>query len=247
MKINFFAKILSYNLEMELKEFFKNELKGFNKKESFIFIGIIFLILFLSFILNDNKIALISAVCGISYTILAGKGKVLCYFIGIIGTFCYCYLAFKNGFFGNLLLYGFYYLPMEIIGIFKWKKHYKKDKSEVKKTKLSKKERIIYFSSAFIFSFIATLILKINNGSNPYADSITTVFSILGQFLTVKRCIEQWYVWFFVNLLSLIMWIYAYIQGSNCFATIFMWGVYLILSVYFLILWKKELKNTLIL
>lgn len=228
---------------MKIKDFFKNEFKGFNKKETIFFISIIFITVFLSFILNDNKIALVSAVCGISYTILAGKGKILCYIIGLIGTFCYCYLAFKNGFFGNLLLYGLYYFPMEIIGIFKWKQHYKKDKNEIKKTKLTKKERIVYFIITTLVSLGFMLVLKMNNGSNPYIDSFTTVFSILGQLLTVKRCIEQWYVWFFVNLLSLIMWVFAYIEGSNCLATVIMWGVYLILAVYFLILWQKELKE----
>ena len=53
------------------------------------------------------------------------------------------------------------------------------------------------------------------DGKTPYIDSFTTIFSIFGQILTVKRCVEQWYVWFFVNLISLIMWIYAYINGST--------------------------------
>ena len=131
---------------------------------------------------------------------------------------------------------------MEIIGIYKWKKYLKKETQEVIKTKLSNKEKVIYFSVAAIASLLFSLFLKFLGDSKPFIDGFATVFSVLGQWLTVKRCIEQWYVWFFVNLLSLIMWIFAYLNASNCFATIIMWAVYLVLSIYFLQAWKKEIN-----
>lgn len=227
---------------MSLIAYIKTEFDNFGKYERILFPLVIIFITVISFCTGDNKVALISAVCGISYTILAGKGKVSCYFIGIIGTICYSYLAFINGFYGNLMLYACYYFPMEIIGIYKWKKHLKKEVHEIIKTKLKTKERAVYIIITFISALVLSAILKHTGDAKPYMDSAATVMSITGQLLTVKRCIEQWYVWFFVNLLSLIMWIYAYINGSNCLATILMWGVYLILSVYFLYHWKKELQ-----
>lgn len=226
---------------MNLFKLIKEEFKNFGKYERVLFPLVIFFIILISIIIGDNKIALVSAICGISYTILAGKGKISCYFIGMIGTFCYSYLSFVNGFFGNLALYMLYYFPMEIIGIYKWKKHLKKEVREVIKTRLSNKERVIYFSAALILSLVVSLVLKVMGDSKPFLDGTATVFSVIGQFLTVKRCIEQWYVWFFVNLISLIMWVYAYLNGSNCLATILMWSVYLILSIYFLQAWKREL------
>lgn len=228
---------------MSLIEFIKKEFDNFGKYERILFPLIILLIVIISLIIGDNKIALVSAICGISYTILAGKGKISCYFIGMIGTFCYSYLSCINGFLGNLALYMLYYFPMEIIGIYKWKKHLKKETQEVIKIQLSTRERVVYLIATSVASLFVSLILKFIGDSKPFVDGFATVFSILGQLLTVKRCVEQWYVWFFVNLLSLIMWIYAYINGSNCFATIIMWAVYLILSIYFLQAWKKEIDR----
>ena len=228
---------------MNLFKLIKEEFKNFGKYERILFPLVIFLIIAISIIIGDNKIALVSAVCGISYTILAGKGKISCYFIGMIGTFCYSYLSFVNGFFGNLALYMLYYFPMEIIGIYKWKKHLKKEVREVIKTRLTNKERVVYSFIALILSLVVSFVLKIMGDSKPFLDGTATVLSVIGQFLTVKRCIEQWYVWFFVNLISLIMWIFAYLNGSNCLATILMWVVYLVLSIYFLQAWKKELAQ----
>lgn len=227
---------------MEIVKFLKEEFRSFGKYERFLFPLVLVVTVLISVLIGDNKIALVSALCGMSYTILAGKGKVSCYFIGIIGTFCYSYIAFINGFWGNLSLYTLYYLPMEIIGIFKWKKHLKRETREVVKTNLSKKDRYIYLSIVLICSGLLSVVLNLMGDSNPVIDATTTVMSVVGQLLTVKRCVEQWYIWFVVNLLSLVMWVVAYINGSNCFATIIMWAVYLVLSVYFLVGWKRELK-----
>ena len=227
---------------MKITEFIKKELNGWGKYERIVFPAEIFLIILLSIYMKDSKIALISAICGISYTILAGKGKISCYFFGLCGTLCYAYISLKNYLFGNLALYALYYFPMQIVGIFKWREHLKTDSQEIIKTKLSNKERCVYLSLTIILSVILYFILLYFNDKSPIIDSVTSVLSIAGLMLTVKRCIEQWYVWFVVNGLSTIMWIEAYLHGSNCFATIIMWATYFVLSIYFLHTWKKEVK-----
>jgi len=230
---------------MDLLKLIKSEFEGFGKKERIIFPLILLFTVLVSFYTKDNKIALISALCGMSYTILAGKGRVSCYYIGILGTLCYSYIAYINTFYGNLCLYALYYLPMEIIGIYKWSKHLKPDKREIIKTKLSEKEKLIYFTLTCIAAVILWYVLFNIGDKSPYMDAFTTVFSVLGLFLTVKRCIEQWYIWFFVNVVTCIMWSIAYVyQHSNCLATVIMWAVYTVLAVYFLLEWKKELKTS---
>lgn len=228
---------------MKIKEFIKSELKGWGKYEKIIFPSEILLIILLSLYMKDNKIALISAICGISYTILAGKGKISCYFFGLAGTMCYAYISYKNQLYGNLFLYMCYYFPMQILGIFKWKKHLNKKSREIIKTCLKVHEKLLYFICASAGSIILGLILKHTGDLTPFIDATTAVFSIAGLLLTVKRCIEQWDIWTVVNGLSVIMWIQAYLNGSNCFATILMWITYLILGLYFLYNWKKELSN----
>lgn len=228
---------------MKLLEFIKGELQGWGKYERIIFpLGILFIIV-LSFVMNDSKIALISSICGVSYSILAGKGKISCYFLGLAGTACYSYLSFKNALYGNLALYLLYYFPMQVFGIFKWKEHLKKDAQEIVKTCLSNKEKVIYLTLSILFSIIGYVILVFLKDQSPVIDSLTSVLSVVGLILTVKRCIEQWYVWFIVNGLSVVMWIGAYSNGSNCFTTILMWGAYFVLSIYFLHTWKKELSK----
>ena len=228
---------------MKIKDFLLRELKGFSLFEKIFLPSVILFLISMSFILNDNKFALVSAICGISYSFLAGKGKIICYFIGMMGTFCYCYIAYNNALYGNLALYSLFYFPTYIIGIINWSKNMSKKTGSVIKSCLSKKERIIYFLCMFVLALVFGFILNIFKGKTPFIDSITTIFSIFGQILTIKRCYEQWYIWIVVNILTLIMWVLAYFNGSNCFATIFMWFIYVILAFYFLHQWKNEITS----
>ena len=205
---------------------------------------LIYFVLFLNaYIMHDSLIALASAFCGITYTLLAGKGNPLCYLIGLSGSVFYVYLSFFNSLWGNCLLYGLYFVPMQLIGFFKWHKHLKADKYEIIKTSLSKKENIILFSLTAVVSVFVIIIFAKIGDSNPVIDGFTTMFSILGMYYTVRRAIEQWYVWAGVNLLSLVMWVIIALSGAKVYSTVLMWAVYFILAIYFYREWKKELSE----
>lgn len=213
----------------------------FNSYKELIALALIYLALFFNaYYTHDSLIALISAFCGITYTILAGKGNPICYIIGLTGSAFYIYLAHSNQLWGNLLLYALYFVPMQIIGFVKWSKNLKKDKYEIVKTKLKFKENLILFILTFFISILSSIILAHCNDSNPIIDSFTTVFSILGMYLTVRRAIEQWFVWAGVNLLSFIMWLNIALSGQKVYSTLLMWFIYFVLAVYFYKNWQKE-------
>ena len=73
---------------MGIREFIKKELSGWGQLERILFPLIILLIILISIYMRDDIVALISAICGISYSIFAGKGKISCYFFGLCGTLC---------------------------------------------------------------------------------------------------------------------------------------------------------------
>ena len=94
-----------------------------------------------------------------------------------------------------------------------------------------------------IISIFVYYILLYFKDAHPILDSLTTVFSIGGMYLTVRRAIQQWIFWMFVNVLSLIMWINVILNGTKAYSTAIMWAVYVYLAIYFYIEWRKELKQ----
>ena len=109
-------------------------------------------------------------------------------------------------------------------------------------TNLLKKDWAIHITVTII-SFFVYITLVLSHDANPVLDSLTTVFSIGGMYLTVRRAIEQWVFWMGVNVLSLLMWVSVLMSGVKVYSTIAMWAMYLILAIYFYFDWKKELKN----
>ena len=59
----------------------------------------------------------------------------------------------------------------------------------------------------------------------------------------VKQYLEQWYLWIIVNIVSIIMWIISLSQGFGDFATLLMWILYLLNSLYGLYKWKVANKK----
>ena len=228
---------------MNFKEFIKYELNGW-KKHEIIGLSLVFAVIFINAVFfKDSIAAVISAIFGILYTTLAGKGKISCYFFGLIGTSFYSYLSLKNVLYGNLFLYAGYYLPMQILGIFEWKKHLKSSTKEIVKTSLSAKQTVILFCTTFIVCVAVIFVLAYFKDSSPVFDGITTVLSVVGMYLTVRRCIEQWVVWMIVNGLSSLMWLNLIIHGAKAYSTLVMWLVYFVLAVYFFFVWKKEMND----
>ena len=228
---------------MDAINFIRKELSGWTKFEKILVPFILILVTSLSVFANDTKVATVHAFFGILATILAGKGKISCYILGTIGVLCYSYLSFKNALWGTFALQTFYYLPMEFIGIYAWKNHLKEDTKEVKKTKLSLKERWIISLGAILVLLILGIILTYLNDKFPFPDAFVTVLPILAFYLTVKRCIEQWIVWTIVNGINIIMWLVIFQTGGNTFATLLTWIIYFFFGIYFLYRWNKELKT----
>ena len=204
----------------------------------------IYLLLFCNAVfLKDSIAAVISAFFGITYTVLAGKGKPVCYLFGLTGSGFYVYLSYKNALWGNLILYAAYYIPMQILGFFRWNRHLKENKREIIKMSLNIRERLKLFAVTLLLTLAATVFLVYTEDKSPFIDGITAVFSILGMYLTVRRAIEQWVVWMFVNGLSAFMWLKIAISGERVFSTVIMWSVYFILAIYFYICWRREIKS----
>ena len=168
------------------------KIKGWKKSEIIFLTTVILFILVHAILRQDSLAAAINAICGITYTFIAGKGNPICYLFGVTGSGFYSYLSFQNMLWGNLLLYLCYYIPMQILGFFNGIKILKEGKREIIKRYLPRKELYILICITFVLIIITSLVLHYFNDAHPILDSITAICSIGGMYLTVRRAIEQW-------------------------------------------------------
>ena len=226
----------------KIKNFIQNECSNWTKFEVIWLLFSTLVIIGISIKLRDNTMGIIASLCAIWYSLLAGKGKLSCYFFGIINTILYGYISYKHRLYGEVMLNWGWYLPMMFVGIFCWRKNLDKEQTIVK-TDLSWFNRIVFLVATCCAIVAYTYILKTLKGSQPILDSATTILSITAMILTVKRCIEQWILWTIINILSIYMWFKVYLTVGNEVAILLMWILSLINGIIFFVQWAKEVKK----
>ena len=192
---------------------------------------------------GDSLIGIISAVTGILYTLLSGKGKASCYLFGVVNTILYGYIAFSSRIYGDMLLNWCYYLPMQFAGFMIWLRHRQELTGTVRKRKLTHKHRILTLLATLAAWISGAVILKYTGDASPWLDSATTVISITAMVLSVMRCFEQWICWTLVNGISIWMWLDLYLRNNDSLATLLMWSVFLICGIVFGLQWLKAAEE----
>ena len=227
----------------KFKTLIVNELKGWKKLEVFWIALATAVILGLSIYWKDSVMGIAAALTGVWCVILTGKGKLSSFWFGTINTVLYAIVAWRAKYWGEVMLNMLYYLPTNFIGLYMWSKNMNKDTEEVVKTRLSLKGSIFAYSALAVCTVVYGFILKAMGGTLPFVDSMSTVFSVFAQILCIKRCMEQWVLWVIVNIVTIIMWVYAFFTGTGDLATILMWSIYLINAIIMLVKWLKETKK----
>lgn len=192
---------------------------------------------------KDDWFNIVTALSGVVCVILCGMGKVSNYFFGTINILLYAYVAFNAKYYGDVMLNLLYYFPTNILGWIVWAKNVNHENNEVYKKRLTIKQDVYLTVISVIGVLGYSLVLKALKGNLPIVDSISTVGSIIAQILMINRYAEQWVIWIVVDIVTVIMWLVAYVNGDGGIAVLLMWMVYLTNAVIMFIHWMKEAKK----
>lgn len=204
----------------------------------------------LSIYFEDTMVAAVASLTGMISVVLVAKGKISNYYFGIINIALYSWISYQHEVFGELMLNLAFFLPMNIIGLVLWTKRNKK--KQVEETKegfdvqvavLTKKTKVIWAALAVVTIIPYAYLLQEIGGRIPLLDSITTVLQVIAMVWMVQRFKEQWSLWIVVNVLNIILWVYAFATSGDDVAILVMWVAYLFNSVYGYWKWNKAQKQ----
>lgn len=181
----------------------------------------------------------ITAISGVLCVVLVAKGNIWNYFFGLINVSMYAYVSFKASAYGDAALNALYYLPMQFIGWFAWKKRMMSD-VKVKARRLSLAQRAWIALGCAVMTVALGYVLKACGDGQPFKDSTTTVLSIVAQALMAMAFMEQWVLWIMTNVISVVMWILFAAKGApHAAVMVIMWSFYLLNSINGLRVWLK--------
>ena len=111
----------------------KKTVKVLNKFEWILIITATILSVVSLIVFDDaNILGVIAVISGVISVVLAAKGHIGYYFFGIINIVAYIIIGYIASLYGEVMLNTLYYLPMQFVGLYFWKKNLNKEEKIVK-------------------------------------------------------------------------------------------------------------------
>lgn len=190
----------------------------------------------------------VAGITGVLCVVLVAKGSIWNYAFGLVNVSLYALISYKAAIYGDAALNAFYYLPMQFIGWWQWRKRGAamseaeagSDGVQVKARRFTWSQRL-YLAAGCIAAIIAVgFVLEHFGDPQPFKDSTTTVLSIVAQALMALAFMEQWCLWIITNIVSVVMWIICVMRGeAHAGVMVIMWVFYLLNSLNGLRVWLK--------
>ena len=84
----------------------------------------------------------------------------------------------------------------------------------------------------------AYYLISFTNQESAVLDSFVTVFSIIATYLTAQKIIENWFYWWVINVLAMVLYFEQGMENS-----VLLYLTYLLLSFYGYREWRLRLKS----
>lgn len=190
----------------------------------------------------------IAGITGVLCVVLVAKGSIWNYLFGLVNVSLYALISYKAALYGDAMLNAFYYLPMQFIGWWQWRKRgaaLSEAESggngvQVKARRFTWNQRIWLVLGCAAAIVAVGFILRHFGDPQPFKDSTTTVLSIVAQALMALAFMEQWALWIITNIVSVIMWTICVSRGeAHAGVMVIMWSFYLLNSINGLRVWLK--------
>ena len=193
---------------------------------------------------NIDAIGSLAGIAGVLCVVLVAKGSIWNYLFGLVNVSMYAYISYKASLYGDAALNALYYLPMQFIGWWQWRKRgtvlsdSEGGDVQVKARRFNWKQRVLLAAGCVVAVIAGGFLLQYLGDSQPLKDSTTTVLSIVAQALMALAFMEQWVLWIITNIVSVVMWVVFLTKGEpHAAVMVIMWSFYLLNSINGLRVW----------
>ena len=197
---------------------------------------------------NVDVVGSVAGIAGVLCVVLVAKGNIWNYLFGIINVSMYAYISYKAALYGDAALNALYYVPMQFIGWWQWRKRGAavseaeagSNGVQVNARRFTWKQRAVLFVGCSAAVVAGACALEYFGDPQPLKDSTTTVLSIVAQALMALAYMEQWILWIITNIVSVVMWCVCVARGeAHAAVMVIMWVFYLLNSINGLRVWLK--------
>lgn len=182
-----------------------------------------------------NLLELVGVVTGVLYVVLNIRQQIWCWPVGLVSVTAYLVVFYDVRLYADMGLQAVY-IVLSVYGWYYWL-HGGAAHEAAPVRRVTRSEA----AALAAVGVLATVALgfglaRYTDADLPYWDATTTVWSLVAQWLTSKKILENWPVWIAVD--TLYVGIYVY---KGLYLTAGLFAAYLILAVTGYFAWKKTL------
>ena len=174
-------------------------------------------------------IVTLGAIMGVFNCVLSANGMIWNFLFGVVNVSICAFTNFDSGNMGQFMLHVLYFLPMQFVGIWQWKKRGAGKQEAPQVRRLSGKHWAIVAAStlagiAAVYGLLYYIDVMrhvpIEHGK-ILLDATVMVLNIVGQILLSLAFADSWFIWNLVNIFSIALWINrAAASGSGSYAPV---------------------------
>ena len=178
----------------------------------------------------------LGAMLGLLYLYLEMKENIWMWIVGTVMPMIYIFVLYKAGIYADCGMEVYYFLA-GIYGFVMWRFGRTKDRQPIKISYTPRQlKNTLWVVTLALWIVIATFLEKMTDSTVPYIDGLSTAMSIVALWMLSRKLIEQWWVWFAVDAISVGLYIYKGIYGRAI-----LYSIYTVMAIYGYYVWKKKM------
>jgi nicotinamide mononucleotide transporter len=179
------------------------------------------------------------------YLFLEIRQQRIMWIVGFIASSFYVYIFFDAKFYADMGL-NIYYVLASIYGWILWSKRTANNEAPKVTQLINHQSSIINYQLIvrltliflLLFALLTFILSTCTDSPVPVGDALTTALSIVATWMLAKKILEQWWIWLFVNLLSMSLYIWR-----GLYPTAILFCCYAVASIIGYCKWKQSMRK----
>lgn len=113
------------------------------------------------------------------------------------------------------------------------------NKTALHVSSVSKKELLILVALTGIATYAMTIYLQHVQDAAPFWDALTTVLSIVAQYMLNKKFLENWYAWIVVDIIYIPLYV-----SQQLYLTSVVYLIFLVMCIFGFRAWRQSRRKT---
>ena len=188
-----------------------------------------------------QALEILGTIVGLAYLWMEYRASIYLWIASIIMPAIYLFVYYNAGLYADFGI-NIYYLVIAIYGWAAWKYGFRlfgsNDNLKSEELPISHTPTKMWVKIATIYAIlqlvIAWILIRFTDSSVPWADAFTTALSIIAMWMLARKYIEQWWVWFVVDITSAALYIY-----KDLYFTAALYALYALIVFFGYRKWKQ--------